>query len=302
MKRVGPELKMPEMKVPPVLRDLYQDLRDRRLLPVLGLLLVAIVALPFLLSQSPEEEPVTVPPLGGESATGQEAAQLAVVQANPGIRDYRKRLLHRTAVDPFKQKFTKPVLKGAKLQSESSTSGGSSTSTSTTTETTETSEGGGIVEGGGLPGSGGGSGSHGNGHGGGNGNETESPGPSPNTKLYTYAIDIRIRHTEEQADGSVTMSKPEERLGVRPLTPLPAEKTPVVTVLGVNPENGNVLLMVSKSVTAAFGEAKCVAGTEVCELMEVEKGFPETLEYGPDHVRYKFLVLKVSVVPAGTKG
>ena len=54
MKRLkaGPELKMPDLKMPQFLVDLYWDLRDRRLLPLVGLVLVAIVAVPFLLGGS----------------------------------------------------------------------------------------------------------------------------------------------------------------------------------------------------------------------------------------------------------
>ncbi len=47
----GPELKMPEPKAPAFLADLYYDLRDRRLLPLLALVVVAIAATPFLLGQ-----------------------------------------------------------------------------------------------------------------------------------------------------------------------------------------------------------------------------------------------------------
>ena len=49
MKRMGPDLKVPELKVPPFFADLYYDLRKRGLLPIVGLILVAIVAVPFLL-------------------------------------------------------------------------------------------------------------------------------------------------------------------------------------------------------------------------------------------------------------
>ncbi len=59
MKRVGPELKMPDLKnakVPPFLSDLYYDLHDRRLLPLVGLVLVAIVAVPFLLGGGSDME------------------------------------------------------------------------------------------------------------------------------------------------------------------------------------------------------------------------------------------------------
>lgn len=50
----GPELKMPEMKVPTFLSDLYWDLHDRRLLPLVALIVVAIVAVPFLLGGTRE--------------------------------------------------------------------------------------------------------------------------------------------------------------------------------------------------------------------------------------------------------
>ena len=49
---------MPELKVPDFLRDLYYDLRDRRLLPLVALVIVAIVAVPFLLGGGSKEEPV----------------------------------------------------------------------------------------------------------------------------------------------------------------------------------------------------------------------------------------------------
>ena len=145
MKRLGPELKMPkfkggERKVPPFLADLYQDLRDRRLLPVVGLLLVAILATPILLRDSGSEEtPAPVAPLAEGSASN--AAQtLQVVQSAPGLRNYKKRLRRREPVDPFHQRYTGADLTGAQLQSEApaapaepSESGGSSGSSAGST-------------------------------------------------------------------------------------------------------------------------------------------------------------------------
>lgn len=285
MKRLkkGPELKLPELKVPPVLRDLYGDLRDRRLLPLLALILVAIIAVPFLLSESPPETP---PPLSTGSAGPSEAAQassLTVVEAHPGLRDYRRRLRGRAPTDPFHQRFSGPMLKGAKLQSVTETGESSSESTSSTGESGgSVAE---IIEGG----SGGGS-------------EPASPGGTnpapagPPTQAFTFAMKVQISHTEEQEDGSQKMGEPVVREGVRPLTPLPGEKAPVVTYLGANLETGKAIFMISKDVTAAFGDAKCISGTDSCELMEIEKGFPETFEYGPNKVRYKFNVIKLDIV------
>jgi hypothetical protein len=121
MKRIGPELKMPklrggEMKVPPFLSDLYADLRDRRLLPLVALILVAIVAAPVLLAgDPPEPEPVPAPVVGGSAPAAQ---SLTVVKAEPGLRNYKKRLAHRSPTNPFKQRFAgSPSLKGAQLNS-----------------------------------------------------------------------------------------------------------------------------------------------------------------------------------------
>src|SRR5215212_6644176 len=103
-----PKLRGGEMKVPPFLSDLYADLRDRRLLPLVALILVAIVATPILLGGGSEEpEPVPGP---GTVADGSApmAQELTVVKAEPGLRNYRKRLAHRSPTNPFKQRFTGP--------------------------------------------------------------------------------------------------------------------------------------------------------------------------------------------------
>jgi hypothetical protein len=281
----GPDLK--DLKVPPVLRDLFQDLRDRRLLPLLALVLVAIVAVPFLLGDSPEEEVEPTSPLGAVPAQTAEAARLTVVEAKPGLRDYRRRLRARVATNPFKQRYTKPVLKGSELQSEASTSGGSESSSNSTSKSTTESSGGAAVE---SPTSGGGGSDEGS---------SGSGGQPPKLTIFTFAANIQYAHTEENADGSVEMGKPTLREKVKPYTPLPGEKAPVVTYLGTGGAAETALLMISKDVTAVFGDGKCISGTDSCELLEVETGIPSTFEYGPNHVRYKINVLKIVPVIAG---
>lgn len=281
MKRLGPELKMPEMKVPPMLKDLYDDLRDRRLLPLLGLILVAIIAVPFLLSESPETHRPDPGGVGVDQGAEQ-ASALTVAEATPGLRDYRKRLNHREPTNPFKQRYTAPMTKGAELPSTSS-------STTTSSSSSTTSEGSGGSEPAPVPlpddiEEGGGSG---------------SPGSAdPGLRVFTFTIKVQISRTEEDENGEVKMGEPNVREGVRPLTSLPGEKAPVVTYLGANLETGKAIFMVSKDVTAAFGDAKCVSGTDSCELMEIERGFPETFEYGPNKVRYKINVLDIDIARA----
>lgn len=268
MKRLGPELKMPEMKVPKVLTDLYGDLRDRRLLPLVALLIVGIVAAPILLRESaPEEEPAT----GGATVTKKtKYAQISVVEATPGLRDYHKRLKGKPT-DPFGQKYTAPVLTGADLP-ESSESGEAGEDT----------------------GSGGGSDSGGSGSGG-----SGSGGSGGKVKYYEWVIKIQISRTETDGDGKTEMGPPKTRDGVKSLTPLPGKKAPVITFIGVNPKNGKALVSVSSEVSSTFGEAHCVAGADRCDLLELEPGFPVTFEYGVNAVRYRFKLIKIDLVPAG---
>lgn len=299
MKRLGPEIKLPKLrsrsagsgaggfKAPPFLTDLYEDLRDRRLLPLVVLLLVGIVAAPILLSGggSEDEEQAAPPPIAANS--GATSKTLAVVEAHPGLRDPRKRLKGRTPTNPFTQRYTGSVRNGglpnetattsSAAPVEGGTTASSETSTPSATSPVETPSG----SGGGV-----------------------DPGEddfSPDGRLYTFTVDVQISRTEEQPNGSKKMGEPAVQKAVKPPAPLPGAKAPVVTYLGVNYVKGKprALLMVSRDVGAVFGDAKCVSGTSNCELLEVEPGFPEIFEYGPNGVRYKFNVLKIEIARDG---
>lgn len=280
----GPELKMPQLKAPTVLADLYYDLRDRRLLPLLGLVLVAIVATPFLLGQ--KAETVAPPTAPGaiqalKEAGGQRTASLTVVEANPGLRDYRKRLRGRSPLDPFRS-FGKPSLKGAQLgdgSGEGSSSSAPATSTSTTVKTTtKTQESSTTTKTTGTPS---------------NGGKKE-----PEVVLFAFAIDVRIAKT---VDGEHQDPIVKER--VLPQTPLPDEKTPVVTYMGPardgHKATGKALLLVSNEVRTVEGDAKCLSGDEKCQLLEVEPGFPVVLTFGENEARYTITVLKLAPVITG---
>jgi hypothetical protein len=123
-----PSLGGPELHAPKILADLYADLRDRRLLPLVALLIVAIVAAPILLNKKGggEEAPALTPAV----AAGAEAsdATFTVVPAQPGLRDYQKRLRHRTALNPFRRS---PEKKQSKTTS-GSTAGGTQTGPTST--------------------------------------------------------------------------------------------------------------------------------------------------------------------------
>lgn len=285
MKRIGPDLKLPklkgsEMKVPPFLADLYYDLRDRRLLPLIGLILVAIVAAPFLLKDDSTEEVPPAPVTTNPAVQPASKKTLTVVKAAPGLRNYKKRLKRREPTDPFKQRYTAPVLAGSEL--------GEETATVTTTEGGGTSSTGSSVESAPSSSSGGG----------GNSSADPSPGPGQLT-FFAFAVDVRIVKARTKPNGKVEQSEPEDREKVIAPAPLPGAKTPVVTYMGLGGKDHNPLFLVSEDVSAVFGEGKCVSGTGRCQLLELEPGLPEIFEYGENKVRYKINVLKIVPVVTG---
>ena len=301
MKRLkGPELKLSQLKVPDVLKDLYWDLRDRRLLPLVGLAVVAILAVPFLLGSGSKGSPE---PGGGAPVTGagpSEAASLTVVPAEPGLREPSKRLRGRRSKDPFQQHYTGPVLKpGAEPAAESSTpaagttpttgaaSGGSAEATPQPSPTPS------------QPSTGSGGGKSGGGSDGNSGNGNGNSAPSGGLTYYTFAIDVQITRIETNAEGKIEKTGPTTRRELKPPAVLPGEKAPVVTYIGASAKTRKPLFVISPEVTSVSGEGKCVAGTTSCQLMELEPGFPVTFVYGAAGVRYKINVLKVEPVVTG---
>lgn len=292
MKRIGPELKMPklkggETKVPPFLSDLYFDLRERRLLPLVILILIAIVATPLLLAGgSDEPEPVPAPGISAGGSTPAAERSLAVVKAAPGLRNYKKRLAHRTRTNPFKQRFDGPNLEGGQLNqvttstAPSDSSSGTKTETTTTfesEETTVTSPSGGS--------SGGGS------------EDSDGDGVPDGVTFYTFVLDVQITKIETKPNGGIEKTGPTVHHDVKAPAPLPGEKAPVVTYLGMGAKTRAPLFLISTDVTAVYGEGKCVAGTDTCQLIALEPGFPVTFVYGENDVRYKVNVLKVTPEP-----
>jgi hypothetical protein len=286
MKRLkGPDLKMPQLKVPDFLVNLYWDLRDRHLLPLVALGVVAIVAVPFLLGGGSKEAPA---PSGGAAASvlgphAGDASSLTVVEAKPGLRDYRKRLKARRATDPFEQRYTSAQLKGTKLGGGKEEEGESSSSTTTSTSTTKTSDGTTTKE----------VTTH---------TTDESSGgagSNPKPTLFSFAIDVKITRTATKADGSKETGDPTVRHRVIPPAALPSEKAQVVTYMGISPKTREPLLLISDAVTSVFGEGNCLSGANTCQLLEVHIGYPVTFVYGPSGDRYKINVLKIEPVVAG---
>lgn len=287
----GPQLRMPKLtrpslsgsgqkgpgiKPPVFLADLYYDLRDRRLLLPIALVVVAIAAVPFLLGDSEPVEPPPVASGGSPAKTESASASLAVVEANPGLRDYRKRLGGRTATNPFKQRYTS-IPDDAKVEStsvSSSTSGGAGGSGEVTIVDEEVTE-----------------------------ETTPSPGGDDGgsddaSQRYELVIDVQITRTETTPDGDEKQGEMEVRRNVPVLTQLPGKKTPVVTTMGANFSKERLVFLVSHDVEAISGDFACITRAEVCELLEVELGMLLEFVYEPSGARYTIKVTGVDAIPA----
>ncbi len=243
----GPELKKPAIKPPAFLADLYYDLRDRRLLPIIALVLVAIVAVPFLMGSDPEP----LPPLPAEdSALGSgtaNASSLTVVEATPGLRDYRKRLRDRSATDPFEQQYTESASAGSSAaeSSSASSSESSSSSGSLSIEVDETDGGESAPS---SPPSDDGSGG----------------GTPPTTgRFYAYRPNVRFGVA---GSGDLTVH---EHL---PLGKLLPQKDAILVFIGASENGGQVAFNLTREVTSVRGPGRCVGGKEDCSLLILRAG------------------------------
>lgn len=277
----GPEIKLPALKAPPFLVDVYYDLKDRHLLPLAALLVVALVAMPFLLSSSSDPTPEGSPAGGGASAStsnaGFDRSGTVVAQATPGLRTYQRRLDELESKNPFEQQYAEVDPSAA--QASESSAGGSSGSVEYAE--TEYSEGGGSSGGGGPT------------------YEGDEPSSTSSGELtyFSYAIDVRVvtgGSSESGADDGDREATVRRNLPT--LTMLPSRKTPAIVYMGSTKDGKKAVMTVSSDVQAIFGDAKCVLGSQTCQMLVVEEGLPETFVYGGAGKTYTIEVLEIKLV------
>jgi len=295
--KIGPELKIPKLKrpafgssslkAPPFLADVYYDLRDRRLLPVVALVVVAILAVPFLLGGSEETAPL---PAATESAAEEAELEviggetLTVVQAKPGLRDYKKRLRGRTPTDPFIQRYT-GLPAGAQLESTVETSPTASAEDSS--EVTVTDEGDDVtVEIDEPTGEPGGGASPGSGSGGGQGGGADG-GPHPD-QFYAYRPDVRFGLA-----GSGELRKYTDL----PLASLLPKENPVLFFIGATETGDRVVFDVSSEVVMVKGGGKCVGGRQSCGLLFLRQGEAVTVLTESTGRTFQLAVDSIDFVP-----
>jgi hypothetical protein len=249
-------------KIQKFVGDVVHDLRNKGLLPVVILLLVAMVAVPIVIARGGS---------GGSSASLQSSAssvkpapetQSAVVTYAPGVRDYTKRLDSQSPTDPFEQKFAESAAKAADLNSTTAptTSGGSSSDGATSPTTSP------------VPSS---------------GSSGGSTGGSRTVRYFYSVADVSM--------GDVTQPLQRHRK-LKPFTPLPNQTVPVLIYLGASLDGEHAYFSISKLADQPTGPGVCVPSPTDCSLLVLEAGQTEDLVYSVDGKTYRVKVNKINRV------
>jgi hypothetical protein len=251
--------------------DLVYDLRNRGLLPVVVLLLVALVAIPVVISRGGSSSaPIADTAALQKAVASAPEAQSAVVAYEPGLRKYQDRLDKLSPKDPFEQQFSAAVQAATELSG--TVSGGGDTGT-----TTSGGESSGTVE----PTSGGDSSTK----------KKKKKRKKSTTKYYSYQTDVMVG----EASGPL-QSLP----NVAPLTPLPSETAPVVIYLGPNAGGQYALFLVSNKVSQLSGPGICVPAPDDCALLALSPGQTEDLVYDADGKTYQIQLVRLRRVVSST--
>jgi hypothetical protein len=241
--------------------DLVSDLRNRGLLPVVVLLLVAIVAIPIVISRGGSSS-ATISDSEQAVANAPEA-QSAVLAYQPGLRKYQDRLDKLSAKDPFEQQF---VPAGPSAADVSGAGGGAAVGGGSAGAASPTD----VSSFPGTIGSGGGSKKKGK--------------KKTTTRYFSYQADALV------GDASAALAP---YANLVPFSPLPSEATPVLIYLGPNTTGQYALFLVSSNVSQQSGPGICVPAPDDCALLALTPGQTEDLVYQGDGKTYRIQLVSL---------
>lgn len=288
-----PQVKRPQLDIqtPQLVNDVVRDLRDRRLLIPAIALLIALIAVPLLLSRSEEPAaPLAAPPT--DVALQGAATEPAVLTDDEvTVRDYKERLDQLKSKNPFRQHFSGvDVGKGSGLTGiggvpvggddvaiggggataapDLSTGATTGTSTGTTSSTPPSTSTGTTT----TPG------------------HSGDSGGSSNPETVT-------RHVSTRMDISVgPVGSLEQRNDVGQLKLLPSNSKPVLVFLGTSDDGERAIFLVSDDVSATAGDGKCLPSPASCTYLVMREGDEQTFDYTPDLTTYKLKVRDLRTV------
>jgi hypothetical protein len=259
------------------LKNIGSDLLEKRLWPLAALLVVALVALPFVIARGGTDEapPAPVPPATQVTAADGSKAEVTV-QEVPAATAERNR----------GGKVRNPFARTIKPSAPPTPSGGPSPSTPSNATPSA--------------GAGGGSGSSGTGTtptGTGTGSPT-TPAPTPKPTpdpLDTYRLRLAFGNTDNHTRVMDDVAR---------LTPLPSADNPFFVFLGVLNDNKKAVFLVSADAKVT-GDGTCKPNKATCETIELAEGQTEYFDIitpGGRAVQYVMHVRKIERRPASEAG
>jgi hypothetical protein len=249
-----------KIQAPAFAQDLYKDMRDRRLIIPAIALLIAIIAVPVVLSSSSESAVTNPSPVADPDAVAVEPAVLAVQEV--GVRDYKQRLDDLQKKNPFGTRFEPKPPKEDALNNASNTpapTGGSGTTTGGGSAPTPTP-----------------------------GGNASNPAVTPPVPPEPFVIVSRI----DAITKIVGRDQSETHENVHSGDVLPSKRAPVVLFLR-NVDAGNKAeFIVSRNVSRVTGDGTCKPGKTDCEFLTLEDGQTAYLNYA-DGNRYSLRVTDI---------
>jgi hypothetical protein len=247
------------LKTPQFATDLYRDLRDRRLLPVAAVLLVALVAVPVALSETTEP----APPVPAAVPTEATAAEPAVMVEQVGIRNYRERLERFKSKNPFRQHFNLPEATTSALEVVPAGGGVDGGSAAEASSTSAPTSGGGTTT-----------------------TTVTTPAPpprEPTLHAYTYTLDVKVG-----VPGDL-----EEKPKVERLSFLPSNANPLLVYLGASVDGKDALFLVSDDVSSVTTDGECMPDIADCVYLTLHAGQSADLVNSLDTLTYRIKLLSI---------
>jgi hypothetical protein len=239
------------------LLDLWHDLRAKRLWPVALVLVVALVAVPVVLSKPAAEPPAPAKPSARKAPDPKDLKALAAVKLEESGEQRGSSLGTFDPSNPFRppKAVTKRSRENSGVDSTITSQAGGDSGGSSSDGSGTGSIGGG---GGGDTGSTGGTGGGDTGSTGGGG---DTGSDTPQTEQYTFVVDVTFT-----ANGRTRRLKGMERLDM-----LPSVESPLLLFLGVSANAGNAVFLVDSTLEAA-GEGRCKPRASDCAFLYLGAG------------------------------
>jgi hypothetical protein len=257
-----------QVRAPAFAEDLYRDMRDRRLLLPALALVIAIAAVPVLLTEPKEDAP---PAPAAVAPEGSEAVSAAVLtEESVGVRDYRERLEGLKSKNPFADDFSFPD--GQTGESEPDAGEPVSPSEPTTSSVPTAPPTGATDTGGTTP---------------------TAPPTDPGSD--TSSVERELLLIEPRID--VRGGPVGERKRIKDVAPgdlVPSSRhAPIAMFVTATPDLTEVTFVVSQDVTETEGDGKCRPRRNQCEFLTLREDEKQYFTFGPHEKRYSLKITDI---------